>query len=105
MVVPYTKGLSKSFKNISVKVGIQVHFKGDHTIRSILVTPKNKDNSTQKNGVIYRYRCDRLGYDEGYIGESARTSGKRLKEHLRVPSPIYDHAHTSGHYITLEISP
>ena len=28
MVVPYTKGLSKSFKKICGTIGIQVHFKG-----------------------------------------------------------------------------
>ena len=30
MVVPYTKGLSKSFKNVYGKVGVQVHLRGQH---------------------------------------------------------------------------
>ena len=56
----------------------------------------------QKGGVIYRYKCDRLECDEEYTGESARTFGKRLNEHLRSPSPINDHANTTGHHTTVD---
>ena len=37
-----------------------------------------------------------------YIGESSRTFGERFKEHLKAPSPIYDHFNTTGHNITIE---
>ena len=67
-------------------MGIQVHFKGSITIKSLLVAPKDKDNITCKSGVIYRYMCDRLECDEGYIGES----------------PIYDNANTTGHHTSLD---
>ena len=40
-----------------------------------------------------------LECDEEYIGKSVRTYGERLKEYFRAPSPIYNHANTSGHYI------
>ena len=33
--------------------------------------------------------------DEEYIGQSARTFGERFKEHLKAPSPIYDHFNTT----------
>ena len=56
------------------------------------MTPKYKDNNTQKNKVIYK--CDRLESDEEYIVETARTSGESLKEHLEAPCPIYDYANT-----------
>ena len=90
MVVPYTRGLSINVKNICIEVGIQIHFKGG-------------DNITQKSGVIYRYECHRLECHEKNIWESARTFGERLKEHLRAPSPIYDHANTSGQHTKLDI--
>ena len=77
MVVISTKGLSESFKNICGKMGIQVHFKGGNTIKNLLVSPKGKDNITQKNGLIYRYDCDRLECDEKHIEESARTIGEK----------------------------
>ena len=35
--------------------------------------------------------------DEEYIGETARTFGERLKEHLKAPSLIYDHSNITGH--------
>ena len=67
MVVPYTKGLDECFRNISGKMGIQVHLKEVITSRSLLVAPKDMDNITQKSGVIFRYRCDRLECNEEYI--------------------------------------
>ena len=61
---------------------------GCNTIRSLLVDPKDKDDITLKSRVLYRYKCDRLEWDEEYIGESARTFGKRNREHFRPPLPI-----------------
>ena len=101
VTVSYSEGLSESVKNICKKYGIQVHFKSGKSIKDELVAPKDKDHLTKKSGIIYRYKCDRLECDEEYIGETARTFGERYKEHLKAPSPIYDHCNTSGHNITL----
>ena len=87
MVVPYIKDLVESFKNICGKLGIQVHFMGGNTIKSLLVVPMDKDNITQKSGVIYRHKCDRLECDEEYKGQSAKTFWERLKGYLRAHSP------------------
>ena len=35
------------------------------------------------------------------IGESSRTFGERFKEHLKAPSPIYDHQNITGHDTTI----
>ena len=51
------------------------------------MAPKDRDLITQKSGIIYRYKCDRVECDDEYIGESARTFGERFKEHLKHPSP------------------
>ena len=40
--------------------------------------------------------------DDEYIGESSRTFGERFKEHLKGPSPIYDHYNITGHSTTIE---
>ena len=103
-MVPYHQGLSESFKRTCKKYGIQVHFKGGPTIRNLLIAPKNKDHILNKSGVIYRYKCYRVEYDEEYIGESARTSAERFKEHLKPPSPIFDHSNISGHSVTIDNS-
>ena len=68
MVVSYTKGLSKSFKNVCGKVGIQFHFKEGNTTKNPLVAPKDRDNITQKSRIIYRYMCNQLDCNEKYIG-------------------------------------
>ena len=102
IVVPYHHGLSKNIKRTCKKYGIQVHCKGGHTIKKLLMAPKDKDHILNKSGVIYRYKCHRVECDEEYIGESARTFSERFKEHLKPPSPIYDHSNTSGHNVTID---
>ena len=101
MVIPYYGGLSESIKNIGRKFGVQVHCKGGTTIKNLLMSPKDKDRILKQSGVIYSYHCDRVDCDEEYIGESSRTFGERFKEHLKPPSPIYDHSNISGHSVTI----
>ena len=102
IVVPYHQGLSESYKNICKQYGIDVHLKGGQTIKDHLMSPKDKDPINKKSGVIYRFKCDRVDCDDEYIGESARNFEERLKEHLKAPSPIYDHHNTSGHDVTTD---
>ena len=102
IIVLYNEGLGETFKNLCKRYGIEVHFKSGKTINDELVAPKDKDHITKRSGVIYRYRCDMLECDEEYIGETARTFGERFKEHLKAPSPIYDHSNITGHSTTLE---
>ena len=101
ITVSYEEGLSESVKNICKRYGIEVHLKSGKSIKDELVAPKDKDHLTKKSGIIYRYKCDRLECDEEYIGETSRTFGERYKEHLKAPSPIYDHYNISGHNVTL----
>ena len=102
IVVPYHQGLSESIKRTCKKYGIQVHCKGGHTIKNLLMAPKDKDHILNKSAVIYRYKCHRVECDEEYIGESARTFAERFKEHPKPPSPVYDHSNTSGHSVTID---
>ena len=97
IVVPYIKGLSEKFKKTCNSPDIQVHFKGTNTIKSLLMASKDKDNIIQKSGVTYLLKCPHSNCKEEYIWESGRSFGERLKEHLRAPSPIHHHGHTTGH--------
>ena len=81
---------------------MQVHLKGGLTIKNLFMAPKDKDTIMKKSGVIYRYKCNRVKCDEEYIGESARNFAERFKEHLKTPSPIYDHSAISGHSVTID---
>ena len=82
--------------NVCSKHGVQVYFRGGRTIRSLLVASKDKDPITKNGGVIYRYKCDRVGCDEEYIGESSITFRERFKEHLKAPPQIYDQFNITG---------
>ena len=96
-MIPYTRGLSKSFKKVCNKIGIQAHFRGNNAICKLLVVPKDKDTIMQKSGVICQFKCTQSGFEEEYIRESGGTFGDRLKEHLRTPSPIYQHSQSTLH--------
>ena len=102
MVVPYYQGLSEIVKRTCNKHEVQVYFRGGVTIKNLLMAPKDHDPMLKKSGVIYRYKSDRVGCDEEYIGESSRTFGERFKEHQKAPSPIYDHYNISGHMVSID---
>ena len=51
--IPYTHGIRESIKKICKKYIIQTHFKGNKTIKNILVKPKDKDHLHGKSGAIY----------------------------------------------------
>ena len=102
IVVPYTEGIGESLKKICKKHGVDMHFKGGRTLKNILVSPKDQDKITSKNSVIYSYSCGSIDCGEEYIGESGRTFGERYKEHLKAPSPIFQHQNISGHETSIE---
>ena len=100
VVIPYTKGIAESIKQICGKYGIQVHFKGNTTIKQILMKPKDQDPKDNKSRIIYSYQCSHMDCDEEYIGETSRTLRERRKEHQKQPSPIHRHIQQTGHIIT-----
>ena len=97
IVIPYTQGLCESIKKICGRYGIQTHFKGGRTIKSLLVSPKDKDPMVNQSGAIYWYQCGDLTCDDEYIGETSRTFGERYKEYLKAPSAIHHHSCQTGH--------
>ena len=102
IVVPYIEGIGESLKKICKKHGVDMHFKGGQTLKNILMSPKDKDGITSKNSVIYSYTCGSIDYGEEYIGELGRTFGERYKEHLKAPSPIFQHQTISSHETSIE---
>ena len=55
IVMPYIKGLGENFEKICGKYGIQTNFKGNRTLKQLLVKPKDQDPKEKKSGVIYSY--------------------------------------------------
>ena len=83
-------------------MGIQAHSKGTKILQTFLMAPKDRDSKLQKSGVIYKFKCMHINCPEEYIGESGRTFGDRLKEHLRAPSPFHQHSNSTGHLVSPE---
>ena len=87
---------SKRHKN----KGIQVHFKGTNTVKTLFMAPRDRDNRLKKSGIVCKLKCPHINFPEEYIGESGRTLGDRVKECLRAPSPIHQHSNTAGHPVS-----
>ena len=102
IVTPYTQGLGESIKRICSKYGTQTHFKGNRTLKHLLVKPKDQDPIDKKSGAIYMYQCGELICDKEYIGETSRFLGGRYKEHQKELSPIHAHSTQTGHNTTPE---
>ena len=68
IVISYVRGLEESIKNVCAKYGIEIHFKGNKTLRQVLVKPKDQDPNEKKSGVIYNYQCLVINCGEEYIG-------------------------------------
>ena len=97
LVVPYMPGTGEKFKKLCKNKGIQVHFKGTNTLRTLLGNPKDKDPKNNQTGIICHYKCPQINCTSAYIGESGRSLGERVKEHFKAPSPIHLHSTTTGH--------
>ena len=97
IVVPYSQGLCESYKTICRKYGVQVHFKGENTLKYLLMFPKDKEAITKQNNIIYWSKCGKNKCNDEYKGELARTFEEQYKEHLKAPSPFFEQQNTTGH--------
>ena len=100
IVISCVQGLGGSIKHTCSKYGIQTHFKGNRTLKQILIKPKDKEPKEKKSGVIYCYQCAALDCGEEYIRETSSTLGEKYKEHLREPSPIQVHSQLTGNQLS-----
>ena len=73
VVIPYTRGIAESFKNFCGKYGIQLYFKGNTTIKQMLMKPEDQDPRNKKSGFIYSFQCGDITCGEEYIEETSRS--------------------------------
>ena len=66
--ISFIQGISEKFKELCKSKGIQGFFKGTDTLRTQLLTSKDKDPKLQKRGIIYHYKCPHINCTEVYIG-------------------------------------
>ena len=96
---PYFLGLSESFKQLFKYTHIQVCFKDQKTIKSMLMHPKDKINPLLKKDIVNQWSCTDPSCKSSYIGETCRSLRKCVKEHSKegTNSAIYQHCITKGH--------
>ena len=96
---PYFPGLSESFKQLFRYKRVQVCFKGQNTIKSMLMHPKDKIDPSLIKDIIYQWSCTNPGCKSSYIRETSRSICECVKEHSKEGSnsAIYQHCTTKGH--------
>ena len=95
---PYFPGLSESFKQLFKYTPVQVCFKGQNTIKSMLMHPKDKVDPSLKKDIVYQWSCTKSNCKSSYIGETSRSLCEWVKEHSNKGSnsAIYHHCSTKG---------
>jgi hypothetical protein len=93
--LPYVRGVSEAINRKIRKAGVTVHTKPSNTIRSMIVSPKDKIKTLDRTGTIYNIKCNDC--HSQYVGETERNLGKRVSEHSREASPVGEHMKGAKH--------
>ena len=100
---PYFQGLSESFKQFRY-THAQVCFKGQNTIKSMLMHPKDKIDPSLKKDIVYQWSCTDPGCKSSYIKETSRSLCECVKEHSKegskfchIPTLCYQRPSTPQH--------
>ena len=100
VVIPCTQDPCECIKKICGRYGLQTHFKGNSTIKNLLVSPKDKVPMVNEDGAIYWFLYGDLICNDEYIGKTPRILGDSFRKHLKEPSPIHHHSNKTGHLTT-----
>ena len=88
IVIPYTQELGENIRKMCSKYDIQTHFKGNRTLRQLMVKPKEHDHKEKNSGVIYSYQCREIACNEEYIGGNIQDPGRDTGNTSRNPLPF-----------------
>ena len=78
--IPYIKGTSETIARMQ-PYDIRVAHKPITTLRHLLINVKDKDEPSDRQGVVYKIKC--ADCQATYIGETGRNLNTRLTEHKR----------------------
>ena len=101
--LPYIRGTSETIARILKPVNIRIAHKPTTTLRHLLTNVKDKDDPKDRQGTVYRIRCNDC--NGTYIGETGRTLTTRLGEHQTatdkedLTNNIAQHHRKTGHHI------
>ena len=91
--------LSESFKQLFKYMAVQVCFKGQNTIKLMLMHPKDEVDPSLKKDVVYQWSYTKPNCKSSYIRETSRSFCDCVKEHSKEGSnsAIYQHCYTKGY--------
>ena len=101
--LPYIRGTSETIARILKPFNIRIAHKPTRTLRHLLTNVKDKDDPKDRQGTVYRIRCN--GCNGTYIGETGRALTTRLGEHQTatdkedLTNNIAQHHRKTGHDI------
>jgi len=78
--VPYMKGISESFRNITKKYDFRLAYTTGNSLNKYIKTGKDKLNPDSCCGVVYKINCHEC--DASYVGQTKRSLKTRVKEHV-----------------------
>ena len=102
--LPYIRGTSETIARILKPFNIRIAHKPTRTLRHLLTNVKDKDDPKDRQGTVYRIRCNDC--NGTYIGETGRTLTTRLGEHQAatdkedLTNNIAQHHRKTGHDIS-----
>ena len=101
--LPYIRGTSETIARMLKPFNIRIAHKPTRTLRHLLTNVKDKDDPEDRQGTVYRIRCNDC--NGTYIGETGRTLTTRLGEHQTatdkedLTNNIAQHHRKTGHDI------
>ena len=101
--LPYIRGTSETIARILKPFNIRIAHKPTRRLRHLLTNVKDKDDPKDRQGTVYRIRCNDC--NGTYIGETGRTLTTRLGEHQTakdkedLTNNIAQHHRKTGHDI------
>ena len=102
-VIPYSQGLSEQIRRVLRMYNIRTAFRSGTSLGKFLTRVKDPVPLEDRPGAIYKISCL---CGDSYIGETGRTTNKRVKEHKAAcrlahfeKSAVAEHAWQDGHII------
>ena len=96
VTIPYIKGTSETISRILQPYNILVAHKPTTTLRQLLTNIKDKNESNNRQGAVYKIKCSDC--QASYIGETARNLNTRLTEHKRATKNGDANNHIAVHH-------
>ena len=103
VVIPYIKGLSEQYSHTLTKYRVRVFFKGNSTIKSLLMHQKIQFQMHRKL-IFYHCKCPANNCTAEYIGETNRSLKESISDHRNQTTSAIRNQHISTKHPKAELN-